>query len=370
MGFPPVSEAPRVTLKTIASEAGVSAACVSKALNGRGRISAERTARIKAIAARLGYRPDPLMASLAAHRFRRNQAEQGIPLALLEFPVGFRPGPPTKTGDRIYRRQLLLVAEKLGYAPKVYTPPEDGNYHALARMLYHRGVRAIVASGRIDPRFFHSPADWEHFAMVQCGRAADDSPIHTVRADIAHAINLSFRVVRERGYRRIGFAPGSHPDGGLMDDRARLGAILALLEKEVDPADRVPPFTDVIFRDEGREQALLVAWARRHRPDAYIAFSRAMHWWLRYGGGIDCPRDGGFVSLHASKRQNADGYVRASGVDQRLDEIARQAILMADQMVRHGEHGLAGDEARQVLVRGKWIEGDTLPDLRQPKKTA
>ncbi|RUT28261.1 LacI family transcriptional regulator [Arsenicitalea aurantiaca] len=54
-----------VTIKDVAREADVSAMTVSNVLNGRGRVSEETAARIRAVVERLGYRP-----SMAARRLR------------------------------------------------------------------------------------------------------------------------------------------------------------------------------------------------------------------------------------------------------------------------------------------------------------
>lgn len=57
-----------VTIRTVATEAGVSISTVSKALNGTGNIGAKTRERVVAIANRLGFRPNDLAQSL--HRGR------------------------------------------------------------------------------------------------------------------------------------------------------------------------------------------------------------------------------------------------------------------------------------------------------------
>ncbi|TJW90095.1 MAG: LacI family transcriptional regulator, partial [Mesorhizobium sp.] len=47
-----------VTLREVASLAGVSVATASKALNGQGRMTAETRERIRETAQRLGFRPN------------------------------------------------------------------------------------------------------------------------------------------------------------------------------------------------------------------------------------------------------------------------------------------------------------------------
>ena len=49
----------RVSIRDVAREAGVSVTTVSHALNGKGRLNPETRERVREIADRLGYRPNP-----------------------------------------------------------------------------------------------------------------------------------------------------------------------------------------------------------------------------------------------------------------------------------------------------------------------
>jgi len=65
-------------LRDVARAVGVSHVAISLALRGDARISEKRRAEIKLAAERLGYRPDPMLSSLAAYR-RTKQSVRGIP---------------------------------------------------------------------------------------------------------------------------------------------------------------------------------------------------------------------------------------------------------------------------------------------------
>ena len=62
------SSAPRLSLRDIAKAVGLSHVAVSLALRDSPRVSPARRAKVKAMAKKLGYRPDPMLASLAAYR--------------------------------------------------------------------------------------------------------------------------------------------------------------------------------------------------------------------------------------------------------------------------------------------------------------
>ena len=63
--------AERTTIKDIAAAAGCSGATVSMALRHHPRIPHGTRARIESLAARMGYRPDPMLSSLIAYRLNR-----------------------------------------------------------------------------------------------------------------------------------------------------------------------------------------------------------------------------------------------------------------------------------------------------------
>ena len=56
----------RVSIRDVAREAGVSVTTVSHALNGKGRLNAETRKRVREVADRLGYRPNPAARSLVS----------------------------------------------------------------------------------------------------------------------------------------------------------------------------------------------------------------------------------------------------------------------------------------------------------------
>src|ERR1700712_5330659 len=72
---PPSPPRGRISLRDIAAEVGVSHVTVSLALRGDPRIPAARRQEIAEAAERLGYRPDPMLSSLAAYRQAKKPME-------------------------------------------------------------------------------------------------------------------------------------------------------------------------------------------------------------------------------------------------------------------------------------------------------
>jgi LacI family transcriptional regulator len=73
----------RPSCKTIAEEAGVSRMTVSMALRDHPRVAPETRERIKAIAIRQGYTPDPNLTQLMRYLRKRDISKEEPVIALL-----------------------------------------------------------------------------------------------------------------------------------------------------------------------------------------------------------------------------------------------------------------------------------------------
>lgn len=76
------------------------------------------------------------------------------------------------------------------------------------------------------------------------------------------------------------------------------------------------------------------------------------------------PGSSAFVALHAVVR----GRRTAAGLDQNIDEIARQAVLLLDQQIRHNERG-APAFPLDVLVSPSWVDNEAVLPTRAPSRT-
>ncbi len=340
----------RVTLKMIAERAGVSVATVSMALRNRGAISAARSEEIRALATKMGYVPNPLFSSLASKRFRTAKSFQGTPLAILDFPSL----PGTREGPNSYAKSLALEAKNLGYSPTVHTFPilQPQQREQFTRILYHRMVQGLVIVGSLDESLLSKDFDWAPFSVVQCARYVEANHFHTVRPNIYQAVKLAFTKLRDRGYRRIGFAIGRH-DPPMEDDEARYGAAVAMETGYLPKRDQLPIYLGGIH-----DQGAFLAWVAKTKPDAVVGFSTGFYWDLK-DHGYRIPEEMGFVSLHLSLVERAP--IKCSGLSQNQEEISRQSILLLDQLIRNRERGKI-HQPLHILVPSEWHAGETLKD--------
>jgi DNA-binding LacI/PurR family transcriptional regulator len=103
----------RVSIRDVAREAGVSVTTVSHALNGKGRLNADTRRRVREVADRLGYRPNPAARSLVSGRTGLIAAVPSLPrsldIAFTEFGF-FSELITAATGVAVAREQALVVA--------------------------------------------------------------------------------------------------------------------------------------------------------------------------------------------------------------------------------------------------------------------
>ncbi|MGC9450214.1 MAG: LacI family DNA-binding transcriptional regulator [Oceanipulchritudo sp.] len=338
----------RVTLKTIATECGVSISTVSLALSGKGKISPDQVEKIREAARKLGYVPNPLLASLASKRFRSGQGAEGNLVALLEFPLELQGRRSTGAN---YRKDLQQTCRELGYQPEYFNYDQMASYADLATTLYRRGTQGIIISGQPDSRFFEDRQKWSSFCIVQCGRYRSGLPVHTVRPDIFRSIKLIFTQLRKMGYQRIGFGFGRHFPM-VEDDESRIATAMAMQEFYTRPKDRVP-----IYMGDFSQQESFLKWFKNAKPDVVIAFSEAQYYYLK-DAGYRIPEDVGFASLHLHLPRPAEA-LQTGGLEQRRDKIARQSVILMDQLIRHNSRGFP-ETPRDVLINSEWHMGKTL----------
>lgn len=103
----------RVSIRDVAREAGVSVTTVSHALNGKGRLNPDTRQRVRDVADRLGYRPNPAARSLVSGRTGLIAAipslPRSVPVAFAEFGF-FSALISAATAVAIDRDQALVVS--------------------------------------------------------------------------------------------------------------------------------------------------------------------------------------------------------------------------------------------------------------------
>jgi DNA-binding LacI/PurR family transcriptional regulator len=110
----------RTSIKDVAREAGVSVTTVSHALNDKGRLNPDTRARVREVAERLGYRPNPAARSLVSGR-------TGLIAVVPSLPKE----PQVSFGDFAYFTELIAAATDVAVSKDwalVVAPPLSSDY--------------------------------------------------------------------------------------------------------------------------------------------------------------------------------------------------------------------------------------------------
>jgi LacI family transcriptional regulator len=324
-------------MREVAGEAGVHQTTVSLALRGHPSIPRATRERIRAVADRLGYKPNPLLSTLMSVR-RRGRASDGG--SILAFLTAY----PTRDGwRRSLNYQYLFDAAaaragELGYRLEAFWLTQPGMSPArMVRILLTRGIRGVL----VCPLPSSLPAldfGFNEFAAVALGYTLQSPVLDQVAVDYYGVMQLAVARLRERGFSRIGFYTSS-----LIDQRVNhlsLGAFLA--EKKIHGRGLLEP---LVCDDR---EASIANWLDRTNPDAVIAATQKEYQLLNRLGRRSAIR-GGCCFYVVDARRDSD----QPGVVQALDEQGRAAVDVVTSRLERAEFG-PPQTPRAILVRGAW----------------
>ncbi len=299
------------------------------------------------MAEKLGYRPDPMLASLLAYRRGRRGTmiraclgwinQWNRPEELREF----------KEFDS-YWQGAKAAAERMGYSLEEFRWPSGKPGGRLQTILETRGVRGLLIPphrhGVDIPDF-----DWSRFPLVRFGVSASTLPVHSVTSDQSHCARLAYEKARELGYCRIGYVS----DAGFEDNTEghfREGYLSAQMRTQ-PRARRLEPL--LLSPDLRRQSKELRAWLRSQKPDAVVTTSPGFRSLLA-DLGVRVPED-----LAVAATSVWDGNFDA-GADQNSTEIGRVAVSTLAGLILDNEKGPPRYQ-RRILVEGRWVDGKSMP---------
>jgi LacI family transcriptional regulator len=345
----PTPRPARVSLRDVARAVGVSHVTISLALRDDPRISAPRRIEIRTAAEKLGYRPDPMLSSLAAYR----QSKQGVGISSTIAWINQWPDPKALRRLRefeAYWKGATDAAATLGYRLEEFVIGGDLSNERLHHILTARGVRGILvpphAHGLSMPGF-----DWSAFSVVRLGLSVSQLRAHVVTSDQLNCAKMAFDQVRERGYQRIGYVSSRRFD---RDTGGNFRAGFLTAQDVVLPLrEHLPP----LYLEEETSPAVTRAldrWLKAEKPDAIITTHAALADLLTRLG-IQVPGDVAVAALSV-----LDGNFDA-GVDQNSFEVGQVAIRTLAGLIHQNERGIPR-YCRRILVEGRWLDGSSLPN--------
>lgn len=328
-----------VTMRTVARALGLATSTVSRALRDDTTIGAATRTRIKRAALALGYRPNPMVATLMAQLHVQRRRADPHHIAWLDL------WPSDQASSQLLLFNPLLKgaqqrARELGYGVEVHKPAQHGVDPArLRQILFTRAQWGLVIPP-VPESAMHYPLVLEGFAGVTIGTSLHSPLMHRVAPDHYQGTQLACAILRQSGCRRIGLAL-SHA----MNDRVEgkwLGAYLAQ-QLQWPATERLAPFLYPTPDATAFRRWLAVA-----RPDVVLMAESQVENWLRPAGrSRRAMPDAVWLLLERKHR-------RRQGIDYRGEKIGAAAIEMVVGQIHRNERGSPGTP-NTLLMQGVWV---------------
>jgi DNA-binding LacI/PurR family transcriptional regulator len=338
----------RVTLRDIARAVGVSVSAVSLAIRNSPRISPPMRQKIQDQLRDMDYQPDPMLSALNHYRHARSDHPTSAELAWLNgwlVPQKLR-----SYGEfELYWQGAFDEARRCGFRLEEFCLARCGGPARLESILRARNIRGLL----IPPHGANNPDwggfHWDNFCIVRFGHSVLHPRAHLVTSDQLTGGMVAFENIWNQGYRRIAYV--TTRETATRGTRFSAGFLQGQLKARA--RTKLPPLLLNDERIPKQDQELLTAWLRKARPDAILTDLSDLPRLLTRCGCL-VPHDLGLAVTSV-----LDGNASA-GIDQNSREIGKAAIQMLISLINHNERGIP-DIGRELLIEGRWSDGDTLP---------
>ena len=325
-------------MRTVARAAGVATSTVSKALRDDPTIPEARRREIQETARALGYRPNPLVATLMAQLHGQRRRNDPHHLAWIDL------WPSEEASSRLALFKPLLKgararAAELGYGIEVHRAIRDRIEVGRLRQIVLARSQWGVIIPPVPESAMHYPLDLQGLTAVTIGTSLRSPMMHRVAPNLYQGGQLACLKLRAQGFRRIGLVLSR-----LISERVEgqwLGAYLA--EQRRWPAgERLPPLLT-----SPTDARAVRAWLQKNRPDAVLLAEAPVQEWVNAAR----PRPAPTVAWLLLETPARDGH----GVDYRGEKIGAAAVEMVVGQIHRNERGNP-EIPNTLLMDGIWIE--------------
>jgi LacI family transcriptional regulator len=344
----------RITMAQVARRAGVHPSTVSLALSNHPSIPPATRERIRALAAEMGYQPDPALRALTIYRHAHMPRPDAPPLAYLthwDTEWGWK---QQRAHARFYVG-ATTKAHELGYKLEHFWLGDSGLSHRrMSDIFSARGISGLIVASHLPENGRPLHLDWTKFSAVKIDYFPQEPVLHNVTNDQRAIMRMAVQRILAAGYHRIGLVMPRWWDE--FGDLAWSAGFLAE-QQWLPKKDQIP----ILYFAEGsavRGETLVPAkpfadWIQRYQPEVLLSLSRFVGPRLKELGLL-VPRDIAFVEFY----HESEGGV--AGVRHNCERVGALAVeTLVGQMQQH----TVGVPELPItsLVEGTWVEGDTLP---------
>ncbi len=337
----------RITLKDVANYAKLSLAGVSMALRDHPSLPDRTIRRVKRIAEKLGYVPDPALCALAAHRSRLKISQSYSVIGLIsnwEKADGWTRMASAKHVIEGAKTRAL----SLGYSVQHFWAREAKvSPSRFSSILEARGIRGLILAPLERPDDTLN-LTWEKFSVVTIERALHYTRFPHVVPNHYSDLMLCWDRLREGGYTRVGLVV--RKDLAVRWGHQWQAAHSYAQSLVANPFDRIPT-----LELEGENQVGKIrAWLRKYRPEVVINRSEEFEA-AAAAENLRIPEDVGYISLNVADEE----IPNAAGIFQPRTAMGATAVDMLNNLLLHNQRGFQPVSLGSQLD-GEWRGGTTL----------
>ena len=344
----------RVSMSDIAKAVGVSKNTVSLALRGGRAISKKTSAKIIAMAEKLGYQKSDTISKVmrqlksADGKFRETIAM--INANEMKDACTKHPTVPRYVEGvrRAAAREGFSIDEFWLYDPKL-------NGKKLASILNTRGIKGGIVVGLMNsnklPAGFKNI--WRDFKFVVTGiRTSNPTLNFTCSDQFLLAYHATMNAIA-CGYKRPALVLDETIDN-LIEGRFSGGFLRAQMALNRD--DRIDPFLKV--SQAKKNQKFFDDWFKNNKPDVIICLYNSVRKWLD-DMGLNAPKDIGLIQLE--RRAGEEDW---SGMEQNNDLVGETAVEKLTKLLNECQTK-EKYPITATLVSPTWVESETIKPCKK-----
>ena len=334
--------------KAIAQELGISQSTVSRALRNDHQIPEATRKKVREMADRLAYRPNPMVSSLMEQiRSGRSPQAHGCLMIIVD-----RKDKKDWFRFKSYKEQydgFTHQAAHHGYTTDcLFLRGKGAQSSNFDDILYRRGIDGVFLAAPNWQESGHFELSWERYATGTIGYSWERFPIDRVSTAHRRNANRCYRELTKRGYRRIGMVLDVIATN--WADQTWMAAS-ALHQTTTAPEEAIPNF---VINQPLSQKKNFKDWLTKWKPTAVVCVGEGESKWMDRNGWL--PNS---IPRVLCNRPSDSAY---AGMDENNHAVGAALCDLIVAKITQNQRGPASDP-KTILIEGKWCDSTLLPSI-------
>lgn len=336
-----------VSMKAIAAKAGVSVMTVSRALNNSPLVRLNLREKIRKLANRMGYRPNPMVTALMTGHRMANAKTSTLAVVTSKRSSRIFPGeilPATRL------KGIIEEAGRLGFKVDYFHGSAFKDSEHLNGILKSRGIRGVIFESTSNLQ--HDVIlDWDRFVCIKALSFYPHAPLHQIRINRINTINLQINTLRNYGYERIGLIISQGTD--ISNDRVITG-LFNNYQSSLPVNQRIPVVYPEHAVPPSCQKDDLLIWYEKYRPDVIISDINLKNAPRDYGLNVPDHIPWSHFGL-----RDPDGSIAGTHTD--YTKWGSAAVRFLAEQLYANNYGLPPVPYTVTVDCSTWVDGRSVP---------